>query len=312
MAAATRWRVGEAFWRASVVRARALAAEDAGVRAAFAASPRAAAAFEDAAREAALRFDAGRASTASGAVSGAFASAAGFAAARVVRGVFGVLALAALDLDELVFADWVLADPVVDALVRDAVVLDALVLAVGAVSAGAVSAGAVSAGAVSAGAVFAAGFRAAGFLTTGFVAAGSAAAPGSPADVPEAVRDERDRGDRGVVVPRVPGATTSPRSAGTPVPVPPGVSSSGPDRETEVTPTTYQPARAARWRTPPSARRTARLRTRTAGRKLGIASRSGYGFPLDSASTRALRYPETRHNGVSRSELADELPANSV
>ncbi|HEX6953412.1 MAG TPA: hypothetical protein VF156_00920 [Agromyces sp.] len=37
-----------------------------------------------------------------------------------------------------------------------------------------------------------------------------------------------------------PGTTDDPRSADTPVPVPSGVSSSGPDRETEVTTTTYQ------------------------------------------------------------------------
>ncbi|MCK8608925.1 hypothetical protein [Agromyces sp. C10] len=40
----------------------------------------------------------------------------------------------------------------------------------------------------------------------------------------------------------VSGATDAPRSADTPVPVPSGVSSSGPDRETEVTTTTYQVA----------------------------------------------------------------------
>jgi hypothetical protein len=43
------------------------------------------------------------------------------------------------------------------------------------------------------------------------------------------------------------GATTSPRGADTPVSVPSGVSSSGPDRETEVTTTTYQPARPQPW-----------------------------------------------------------------
>ncbi|WP_337282461.1 hypothetical protein [Agromyces sp. CCNWLW213] len=41
-----------------------------------------------------------------------------------------------------------------------------------------------------------------------------------------------------------PDATDDPRSADTPVPVPSGVSSSGPDRETEVTTTTYQLAPA--------------------------------------------------------------------
>ncbi|WP_400999399.1 hypothetical protein [Agromyces sp. GXQ0307] len=39
----------------------------------------------------------------------------------------------------------------------------------------------------------------------------------------------------------------SPRRADTPVPVPSGVSSSGPDRETEVTTTTYQPPRPQPW-----------------------------------------------------------------
>ena len=46
--------------------------------------------------------------------------------------------------------------------------------------------------------------------------------------------------------------------------------------------------------------------------KLCIASRSGYGLPPGSASGQRLRYPVCRHNGVSRSELADELPANSL
>ncbi|WP_353816331.1 hypothetical protein [Agromyces sp. SYSU T00266] len=42
-------------------------------------------------------------------------------------------------------------------------------------------------------------------------------------------------------------ATDSPRPADTPVSVPSGVSSSGPDRETEVTTTTYQPPRPEPW-----------------------------------------------------------------
>ncbi|HEU4755643.1 MAG TPA: hypothetical protein VFS72_03195 [Agromyces sp.] len=194
--AATRWRAGVAFCRASAARARAFAAEDEGVRADFAASPRAADALDDAARDAVLRLDAGRGSGAAGSAEADF------------------------DLDDFDPADF---DPV--------------------------------------------GFAAPGFAVADF--AGSAGCSGWDAGVEPALRAEPDRDDVDVVeargdrargarsaVPRAgAGAATSPRSADTPVPVPSGVSSSGPERETEVTPTTYQPARAARWRTPRSARR---------------------------------------------------------
>jgi hypothetical protein len=66
----------------------------------------------------------------------------------------------------------------------------------------------------------------------------------------DGVRGDRARGARSPDERAVAGASASPRSAGTPVPVPSGVSSSGRDGETEVTRTTYQPPRAGRWRTP--------------------------------------------------------------
>ncbi|WP_188434401.1 hypothetical protein [Agromyces flavus] len=66
----------------------------------------------------------------------------------------------------------------------------------------------------------------------------------------DGVRGDRARGARSPDERAAAGASASPRSEGTPVPVPSGVSSSGRDGETEVTRTTYQPARAGRWRTP--------------------------------------------------------------
>ncbi|HEU4467254.1 MAG TPA: hypothetical protein VFR98_12070 [Agromyces sp.] len=273
-----------------------MAAEADGVRAAFAASPRAAAALDDAAREAALRLEAGRASTASDADSAGFASVAGFAVDRVVRGalaalVFAALVFAAVVLAALVLDVLVLDAPVFDAPVFDAPVFDALVFGAG---------------------CFAAADSSADDFDVADLEDDDAADVAFEAELPDAARGDRARAGRGVDERAGSGAAISPRSADTPVPVPPGVSSSGPDRETEVTPTTYQPARSARWRTPPSARRGGILRSCRPERKLGIASRSGYGFRLDSASADRLRYPVSRHNGVSRSELADELPANSL
>lgn len=240
-----------------------MAAEADGVRAAFAASPRAAAALDDAAREAALRLEAGRASTASSVDSAGFASVGGFAVDRVVRG-----ALAALVFAALVLAALVLDAPVFDALVFEALVFDALDFEALDFEAG----------------CFASADSPADDFDVADLEDADAGGVAFEAELPDVARGDRARAGRGVDERAASGAATSSRSADTPVPVPPGVSSSGPDRETEVTPTTYQPARSARWRTPPSARRGRILRSCPPERKLGIASRSGYGFRLDSAS----------------------------
>ncbi|MCP2368055.1 hypothetical protein BCL57_002214 [Agromyces flavus] len=206
IAAATRWREGVAFLRASALRARDFAADADGVRADFAASPRAAAADDDAAREAVLRLEAGRDSAApasmpSGTVASVVSAAALDAAACDRRepdfladGFFGSdcdvdVADAEADADLAGF------EPVEPASV-DVVPVD--------------------------------------LVFAGF----------------DGVRGDRARGARSPDERAAAGASASPRSEGTPVPVPSGVSSSGRDGETEVTRTTYQPARAGRWRTP--------------------------------------------------------------
>jgi hypothetical protein len=111
-------------------------------------------------------------------------------------------------------------------------------------------AAAVLAAAVLTGARFAAGFLAAGFATAVSDPPAGSVAPGSS--------------------PRA-GSTDAPRSTDTPVSVPPGVSSSGPDRETEVTTTTYQVGSPP----PPNPLHAApRVASRETGRALGITSRN--------------------------------------
>ncbi|MBM7505266.1 hypothetical protein ACFPER_13635 [Agromyces aurantiacus] len=252
-AAATRWRDEGDFLRASAVRARAFAADDDGVRADFAASPRAADAVDEAARDAVLRLETGAASTADSAVSaGSTAGGAGFAVDREARAV--VARPAGFDSAEACFE------------------------------------------LVEAGVAFVAAAFDPADVPVARVDAPDFDAAGRPADDDVDARGDRARGARPPDEPAGAGATASPRSADTPVPVPSGVSSSGPDRETEVTPTTYQP---------PASDAVEPLRTRA------VRSRSCYGLSAGSAGDAPLRYPEGRHNGVSRSELADESPTNS-
>ncbi|WP_425545771.1 hypothetical protein, partial [Agromyces bracchium] len=71
-------------------------------------------------------------------------------------------------------------------------------------------------------------------------------------------------------------AADSPRRADTPVSVPSGVSSSGPDRETEVTTTTYQPPRPQPWSL--HSEFTSWRAQPPAGRNPCVASRSHYGL----------------------------------
>ncbi|WP_438854963.1 hypothetical protein [Agromyces sp. M3QZ16-3] len=104
-------------------------------------------------------------------------------------------------------------------------------------------------------------------------------------------------------------ATDSPRRSDTPVSVPSGVSSSGPDRETEVTTTTYQPPRPQPW--------SLHSEFTCGERKPGLgATRASHhdrttASAQPPAATATVRYPVARHNGVSRRELADEDPVNS-
>jgi hypothetical protein len=89
--------------------------------------------------------------------------------------------------------------------------------------------------------------------------------------------------------------------ADTPVPVPSGASSSCAERETEVTQTTYQDP-SPTLRLYPGFLETEAF--------LSVASRSHYENATPSWFDAVARYPDGRHNGVSKCELPDERRGN--
>ncbi|MGR0318174.1 hypothetical protein ACULK2_02335 [Agromyces sp. ZXT2-3] len=257
--AATRCLADAAALRASAARVRAAAADAA--RAVFADFPRSADVLADSLRAAAARFDAGGAGTAAAGValsSVAAGASDGSGTAGAGDGGFGVPFVDAVRADarlaaaadagrfavpdeaagfragELRFAAGLAGSAAVVSVVSSAAVLareaEARFAAVDRVAA---DLAAVD---------FEDDFAAAVFDAEAFAALDRAAADFAAVDPPVVAAEESPDASRPDS-----DATDSPRRADTPVPVPSGVSSSGPDRETEVTTTTYQPPRPQPW-----------------------------------------------------------------
>ena len=276
--AATRWVwrfvVAAARPRDSALRACSTPTEVRAARAVLAASPRALAAFDDAAREAAVRFDAGFSDSSTGvgfasaALDAAFAGAASRLAAASRRCCAPAAACAPASAPS--------------ACVRR-----------------------------SSGRLVERGFAAVGrrrFAADGLDAP-DLGARGFECRLrrsPRRLRGDRARRARGAGAPGAlrglrgaRGATEDPRSADTPVPVPSGASSFCSERETEVTQTTYQSD-------PPNPVATSRRR-----RGSCAFPERGITIPLRprSPARRATVGPDIliiRHNGVSICELPDE------
>jgi hypothetical protein len=307
IAAATRWRAA-AVLRASAARSFACASDTDGVREAFAAAPRLAAAVDEAVRDAVVRLESGADSGTSGSsIAADFAlaadfpvdRAAGFRVAGFRAAGFGFTTGFDADSTASEVAGSAGAEATVS-VTRSAAdfVARGLVAAVPAaeVDAAAGFAAADFAGARLAAADFAAAVLAAGGFAADFagarLAGGFEAVPSDASSfaaappfrgAPVLVRADPDRGavrlaaalgSAGVAAASplpISGATDAPRSADTPVPVPSGVSSSGPDRETEVTTTTYQVGPPP----PPNPLHAApHVAHEETGRALGITSRN--------------------------------------